>query len=45
MHSRKPAARLQAAIGGSRLVLLRASAPSSHGIGLEALLVHSNWNG
>jgi prolyl oligopeptidase len=33
MHSRKMAARLQAATGGRSLVLLRASASSGHGIG------------
>ncbi len=33
MHSRKMAARLQAATGGRSLVLLRASAGSGHGIG------------
>jgi prolyl oligopeptidase len=33
MHSRKMAARLQAATGGRGLVLLRASASSGHGIG------------
>ena len=33
MHSRKMAARLQAAMGGRSLVLLRASASSGHGIG------------
>ena len=33
MHSRKMAARLQAAAGGRSLVLLRASASSGHGIG------------
>jgi prolyl oligopeptidase len=33
MHSRKMAARLQAATGGKGLVLLRASAGSGHGIG------------
>jgi prolyl oligopeptidase len=33
MHSRKMAARLQAATGGNSLVLLRASASSGHGIG------------
>jgi prolyl oligopeptidase len=33
MHSRKLAARLQAATGGRSLVLLRASASSGHGIG------------
>jgi len=33
MHSRKMAARLQAATGGRSLVLLRASAASGHGIG------------
>jgi prolyl oligopeptidase len=33
MHSRKMVARLQAASGGSGLVLLRASAGSGHGIG------------
>ena len=34
MHSRKMAARLQAATGGRSLVLLRASASSGHGIGM-----------
>ena len=33
MHSRKMAARLQAATAGKSLVLLRASAGSGHGIG------------